>query len=71
MFEYFGGIPEIVVPDNLKSGATNAHQMIQTFMQTINIFANIMVLQLFQRARLPLKIKQKLEEVCILLSVKF
>lgn len=26
MFEYFGGVPEIVVPDNLKSGVTKAHR---------------------------------------------
>ncbi len=26
MFEYFGGTPEIVVPDNLKSGVTKAHR---------------------------------------------
>lgn len=26
MFEYFGGVSEIVVPDNLKSGVTNAHR---------------------------------------------
>ncbi len=26
MFEYFGGMPEIVVPDNLKSGVTKAHR---------------------------------------------
>lgn len=26
MFEYFGGAPEIIVPDNLKSGVTKAHR---------------------------------------------
>jgi len=26
MFEYFGGVTEIIVPDNLKSGVTNAHR---------------------------------------------
>ena len=26
MFEYFGGTPEIVVPDNLKSGVTTANR---------------------------------------------
>jgi transposase len=26
MFEYFGGVSEIVVPDNLKSGVTHAHR---------------------------------------------
>ena len=26
MFEYFGGVPEILVPDNLKSGVTKAHR---------------------------------------------
>jgi transposase len=26
MFEYFGGVPEIIVPDNLKSGVTKAHR---------------------------------------------
>ncbi|MBX3709534.1 MAG: IS21 family transposase [Gammaproteobacteria bacterium] len=26
MFEYFGGVSEIVVPDNLKSGVTSAHR---------------------------------------------
>lgn len=26
MWEYFGGVSEIVVPDNLKSGVTNAHR---------------------------------------------
>jgi len=25
-FEFFGGVPEIVVPDNLKSGVTKAHR---------------------------------------------
>src|SRR5436190_6949567 len=26
MFEYFGGVSEIIVPDNLKSGVTHAHR---------------------------------------------
>ncbi len=26
MFEYFGGVPDIVVPDNLKAGVTKAHR---------------------------------------------
>ena len=46
MFEYFGGVTAITVPDNLLSGVTKAHRYDPDINQTINILLSIMAPQL-------------------------
>jgi len=36
-FEYFGGCPQIVVPDNLRSGVTRPHRVFASSISPANI----------------------------------
>jgi transposase len=63
-FEFFGGVTEVVVPDNLKSAVTHPSYYEPDLNPTYRDLGSTMGWRSFQRGRIEPGIKPKLKSAC-------